>query len=180
MTQHPKKYEHPFGLRKSLTLLTVFLICAVLLFLDANTALYINNTIVHFVIFFVAVASPPILIAAYFLNLKSGNVILTILFSALCISFLTAFLSWNGDWKTQTIIYRHLENPTQTIEYQMRGNRFSFGYQRQIVQREKVLPFVDLITPADTSKINKSQWRYLNLVINEMKIPGEYVDTPCP
>lgn len=171
---------HPFGLRKSLALLCVFLVSSALLFLDANTALYINNTVVHFVIFFIAVAALPVLIAGYFFGLRSSSVILVILFSALCVSFLTAFLSWNGDWKTQTIIYRNLEKPAQTIEYQMRGDRFSFGYKRQIVQREKVLPFLDLVTPADTSKIDLSKWRHINLVVNEMKIPGEYADTPCP
>lgn len=169
---------HPFGLRKSLTLLVVFSVCVLLLFFDANTALYINNIVVHFIIFFIAVAGMPVLIAAYFFNLTDAKTILVILFSALCISFLTAFLTWNGDWKTQIILYRNLENPSQTIEFQMRSDRFSFGYKKQIVQREKVLPFLDLITPADTSKIDPSKWRRTDIVVNEMKIPGEYVYSP--
>lgn len=170
----------PFSLRKTMALLIIFLISSLLLFLDANTDLYINNTIVHFIIFFLAVAVFFIVIAAYFLNLKGSKTMLVILFSALCICFLTAFLTWNGDWKTQIVIYRNIENPAVTIEFQMRGDRFSFGYKKQIVQREKVLPFIDLITPTDTSRVNHVKWRRLDLVVNEMKIPGEYVNSACP
>lgn len=166
--------------RKMALLFFIFLIAALLLFLDAKTSLYINNTIVHFIISFLAVTTLPIMIAAYFFKRSDGNTILTIMFSALCVCFLNAFLTWNGDWKTQTILYRNIENPSKTIEYQMRGDRFSFGYKKQIVAREKVLPFIDLIVPIDTSKVDLQQWHRSNLVVNEMKIPGEYVDSPCP
>lgn len=169
----------PFGKRKATTLLTLFLFSALLLFFDANTSLYINNTVVHFMVLFLAVALFPILIAGYFFRLSDANTVLTILFSALCICFLTAFLTWNGDWKTQTILYWNLDNPSKTIEYQMRGDRFSFGYKRRIVEREKVLPYLDLIEPVDTATINRGHWHRSDLIVNEMKIPGEYIDSPC-
>lgn len=172
--------RQPFGFRKTIVLLIIFLAAALLLFLDANTSLYINNIIVHFIIFFLAVVILPVLIAAYFLQMKNNNAVLAIMFSALCICFLNAFLTWNGDWKTQTIIYRNIENPAMTIEFQMRGDRFSFGYKKQVVQREKILPYIDLVYPADTSRVNLQQWHRTNLVVNEMKIPGEYINSPCP
>lgn len=173
-----KAVQQPPSNGKSISMLLVFLIASLLLFLDANTSLYINNVIVHFIIFFLAVALFPILIAYHFFGLGDRNTVLIILLSALCVSFLTAFLTWNGDWKTQTILYRNLENPSQTIEYQMRGDRFSFGYKRQIVEREKVLPYLDLVSIADTSKINLQQWRRTNLNVNEMKITGDYIYAP--
>jgi len=179
---HQKKKEQTqlFSLRRATILLIVFLLAATLLFLDANTHLYINNIVVHFVIFFLAFALFPIMISAYFLNLKSTNTVLMILFSALCICFLIAFLTWNGGWKTQTILYKNRNNPSQTIEYQMRGDRLSFGYKKQIIQRGKILPYLDFVTEVDTAKLNPLEWRRVDLVVNEMKIPGEYVNSLCP
>jgi len=100
------------------------------------------------------------------------------LFSSLSVCFLFAFLTWNGDWKTQTVIYRNIFHPSQTIEFRMRGDRFAFGYKKQIVERKKILPFIDLIKDVDTAKIDSAEWQLTNERINELKIPGDYVDLP--
>jgi len=158
--------------------IALFIVSAPLIVLDRYTPLSINNTVVHFILFYLAVTAVPIIIAVYWLGFKTTQSFLAIMFSTLAICFLFAFLRWGGDWKTQTIIYRNNKNPALTIEYRMRGDRFAFGYKRQIVRREKALPFIDWITNIDTSKIDARQWKRTDERVNEMKISGEYVDLP--
>ena len=160
--------------------IVLFIITAPLLILDWYTALYINNTLVHFVVFYIAVTALPVLLLVYVFGEKTSSGIFVILFSTLAICGLMAFLTWGGDWKTQTIIYRNTANPNTTIEFRMRGDRFAFGYKKQIVQREKVLPFIDLIYDVDTSKVDPAKWTKTNEIVNEIKLPGEYVDLPNP
>jgi hypothetical protein len=160
--------------------IVLFVITAPLLLLNRYTPLYINNTLVHFVVLYIAVTALPVVLLVYIFGEKSANGIFVILFSTLAICGLKAFLTWGGDWKTQTVIYRNIENPNKTIEFRMRGDRFAFGYKKQIVQREKVLPFIDLIYDVDTSKVDPSKWKKTNEIINEIGLPGEYVDLPNP
>lgn len=160
--------------------IVLFILTAPLLILDRYTALQINNTLVHFIVFYLAVTALPVALLVYAFGEKTLNGIFVILFSTLAICGLKAFLTWGGDWKTQTIIYRNVENPNKTIEFRMRGDRFAFGYKKQIVQREKVLPFVDLIYDVDTSKVDPSKWSKTNQIVNEIRLPGEYVDLPNP
>jgi len=39
-----------------------------------------------------------------------------------------------------------------------------------------ILPFIDLITETDTSKVDHSQWIWVNDKVNELHIPGDYED----
>lgn len=41
----------------------------------------------------------------------------------------------------------------------MRGDRFSFGYKRQIINRLKILPGFDWTTNIDTTTLNHSEWK---------------------
>jgi hypothetical protein len=156
----------------------LFVVAALLLLLDRYTSLSINNTIAHFILFYIAVSAVPIIIVAYVFGFKNITAILIVLFSSLSICFLFAFLTWGGDWKTQTVIYRNIFHPSQTIEFRMRGDRFAFGYKKQIVERKKILPFIDIIKDVDTSKVDPAEWQLTNERINELKIPGDYVDLP--
>ena len=156
----------------------LFLVSLLLLLLDRYTSLCINNTIAHFILFYIAVSALPIIIVVYVFGFKNITAILIVLFSSLSICFLFAFLNWGGDWKTQTVIYRNIFHPSQTIEFRMRGDRFAFGYKKQIVKRKKILPFIDIIENVDTSNINTAEWQLTNERINELKIPGDYVDLP--
>ena len=90
---------------------------------------------------------------------------------ALC--FIQSFLTWGGDWKTQTILYKNLTNENKTIEFQMRGDRFSFGYKKRVINRLKLLPGFDWTTDIDTTTINHRQWRKINLYVNEMKFTSK-------
>lgn len=83
-----------------------------------------------------------------------------------------AFFCWGADWKTQIVIYENKQDQRQTVEFQMRGARFAFGYRKRIVLREKLMPFVDYYTsPVDTAKLNPLTWQRIDLRVNELRLP---------
>lgn len=149
-----------------------------LLLLDRYTPVYINNTIVHFLVFYIAVTALAIAALVFVFRIKSARSILVVMFLTLSVCFAVAFLTWGGDWKTQTVIYRDVKDRNRTIEFRIRGDRFAFGYKEQIVIRKKILPFADIINAVDTSRVDISQWKRVDQRLNEMKIPEENIDLP--
>jgi hypothetical protein len=160
------------------TAFLLFALTAPVLILEFFTPLAISNCMIHFAVFYIAVTALPVAFMAYAFVGKSKNVLAVVLFSTLAISTIVAFFTWDADWKTQTIIYRNRANTNLTIEFRMRSNRFSSGYQKQIVKREKVLPFIDCITKVDTAAINPAEWKKTNQIVNALQLPGEYIDLP--
>ncbi|WP_298223832.1 hypothetical protein [Flavobacterium sp.] len=158
------------------TAILLFAVTSLLLLLDYFTKLSINNIIIYFVLFYAAVTILPVIIAVDAFGFKSAGALQVICFSTFVICSLIAFFTWENDWKTQNIIYRSKENPAITIEYRMRMKRFAFGYQKQTVKKEMILPFIDLITETDTSKVDHSQWIWVDEKVNELDIPGDYED----
>lgn len=73
-------------------------------------------------------------------------------------------------YKTQTILFRNAQDPSITIEFQMKdvGAR---GYKRRTV---KVEPFLiwDTIQEIDISSINRKDWIEVNENINELGLRG--------
>ncbi|OIV40528.1 hypothetical protein [Flavobacterium johnsoniae] len=149
-------------------LYTVFLFTSVLLLMNRYTDLYINNSIIHFVILLTAAISFIFIAGQLFGKLKTiKSRVLTILLVG-CLCYIQSFLTWAGDWKTQTVLYQNKDNYHKTIEFQMRGDRFSFGYKKRVINRLKLFPGLDWTTDIDTAKINSRQWKKVNLYINEM------------
>lgn len=68
-------------------------------------------------------------------------------------------------YKTQTILYRSIEDPGVTIEFQMKdvGGR---GYLKRTVQVEPAF-FWDRITDVDLEAIDRSKWRRVDEDVNE-------------
>ena len=68
-------------------------------------------------------------------------------------------------YKTQTILYRGIEDPGVTIEFQMKdvGGR---GYLKRTVQVEPAF-FWDRITDVDLEAIDRSKWRRVDEDVNE-------------
>lgn len=151
----------------------LFVITATLILMNRYTPFYINNSILHFVIFFIAALTFILMIGKLAGKLKStkSKLLTAIIVGTIC--FIQAFLTWGGDWKTQTILYRNAAQNNRTIEFQMRGDRFSFGYKRQIINRLKILPGFDWTTNIDTTTLNHSEWKKMNLYINEMKFDSK-------
>ena len=68
-------------------------------------------------------------------------------------------------YKTQTILFRSIEDPDVTIEFQMKdvGGR---GYLKRTVQVETGF-FWDSITAVDLEAIDRGKWRQVDEDINE-------------
>jgi len=148
---------------------TVFIVSTTILLLNRYTPLYINNTIVHFIFLLLAATSFTIVIGSVlFKSIKTWHAKFLILLLVTFICLLKAFTTWSGDWMTQTILYRNRQNDRKTIEFQMRGDRFSFGYKKRIVGRMKIIPWIDWTTDIDTTAIDTLQWKRVNEQINEL------------
>lgn len=155
---------------KHLPIYVLFVITALLVVLNRYTPLYISDYRMHFLVLFLAVATFVVVIGHRFGKLKTTKSI-AIVFAVVGIAcFLKAYLSWGGDWKTQTILYENIANSSKTINYQLRGDRFSFGYKKRVVEVNKLLPTFEWNTNADTLSIDKTQWKKVNKEINEMEI----------
>jgi len=147
----------------------MFLITTALLFMNRYTDLYINNSIIHFIILMIASITFIFIVGQIFEKLKTtkSRLLTVLIVGVLC--FIESFLTWDGDWKTQTILYRDKVNDNKTIEFQMRGDRFSFGYKKRVINRLKLFPGLDWTTDVDTAKIDHKQWKKINRYVNEMK-----------
>lgn len=158
---------------KTLLLCLLFLLSAALLLLNRYTDLYINNSMVHFALLLFAAIAFIFIVGQIFGKLKTrkSRLLTIVIIGVLC--SLKSFLTWGGDWKTQTILYRNKSNDKKTIEFQMRGDRFSFGYKKRVINRLKLFPSIDWTTDIDTSKIDHKQWKKINQYVNEMKFASK-------
>lgn len=146
----------------------IFIASVTILLLNRYTPLYINNDVVHFILLLAAIYT-LLLLTGHVVNRLKSRVSALIAFAVVAvICFLKAFLTWGGEWKTQTILYRSRDNSRITVEYQMRGDRFSFGYKKRVVERLRVLPAIDWISTIDTLEIDPTQWRRTNERINAL------------
>ena len=92
-----------------------------------------------------------------------------IIISFVCISvYLKEEFKWNGDWKTQTIIYENGHFNNKTIEFQMQ-DKGALGYNRRIVEVTKFTFFLKLIEQVDTTEIDLP-WILVNKDVNELRL----------
>jgi len=153
---------------KHLIIYILFFLSASLVLLNRYTPLYINNSMLHYCLLFIAAATFIITIGHLFGKLRTGRSILATFLLVAIICFIKAFLTWGGDWKTQTILYTNTENNSRTIEYQMQGNRFAFGYRKRIINRLKIVPFIDWTTTIDTLGLDTAKWSRVDQNVNEL------------
>jgi len=158
---------------KTAILYLLFIITTTLTLVNRYTAFYINNSTLHFAIFFIAALTFVFIIAQLIGKLKSYRSQLTTFVIVGILCFIRSFLTWGGDWKTQTILYQNLSNKNKTIEFQMRGDRFSFGYKKRVINRLKLFPGFDWNSDIDTTTINRTQWKKINVYVNEMKLASK-------
>ena len=156
--------------KSSLPLYIIFVISASIILLNRYTQFHINDYRVHFFFLFFAISSLVIIIGQFFKKLQSNWSMILVFISIGILCALKAFFTWGGDWKTQTVLYRNIENKNQTVNYQLRGDRFAFGYKKRIVGIYYLAPFMEWTTDIDTLYIDKSKWKKLNLQVNEMKL----------
>jgi len=153
---------------KHLYIYILFAISATVVLLNRYTPLYINNNKLHFLVLFIAAATFVIIIGHFFGKLRTNKSIAVTFVLVGLACFLKAFLTWGGDWKTQEIYYRNIENKNKTIQFQMRGDRFAFGYKKRVVAINHIAPFMDWSTDIDTIAMDHSKWEKLNLKVNDL------------
>lgn len=158
---------------KNLILYIAFLISAPLLLMNRYTDLYINNSIVHFIVLVLASITFIFILGQAFGKLRTTKSKLFTILMVGIVCFIHSFLTWDGDWKTQTILYRNISNNNRTVEFQMRGDRFSFGYKKRIINRLKLVPGFDWTTDIDTTAINRKEWQKRNIYVNEMQFASK-------
>ena len=156
---------------RKIILFLVFAAATAIILLNRLTSLYINSTAVHFIFFFLSLGSIVIILGEYLFDLKKAGSIAVTLILVVIACFLKAFFTWGGDWKTQTILFKAQDAPSHTIELQMRGDRFAFGYKNQIVERQPIVPYFDWVEKVDTSKVSTARWKRVDESVNEMKLP---------
>lgn len=144
---------------KHLPIYVLFAITALLVLLNRFTPFYINDYRVHFMMLFIAAATFVIIIGHLFGKLKSAKAIALVFLVVGIGCFLKAYLSWGGDWKTETILYHNLEDTNKTIDYQIRGDRFSFGFKKRVVEVRKLAPGFEWNTDIDTLTMDQSKWK---------------------
>ena len=156
--------------KSSIPLYIIFVISASIILLNRYTQFHINDYRVHFFFLFFAISSLVIIIGQFFKKLQSNWSMILVFIGIGILCGLKAFFTWGGDWKTQTVLYRNIENKSKTINYQLRGDRFAFGYKKRIIGIYHLAPFMEWTTDIDTLHLDKSKWKKLNLQVNEMKL----------
>ena len=156
-----------------LSIYIIFVLTATIVLLNRYTGLHINDYRVHFLFDLFAASSFVIIVGHLFKKLRTNRAILFTFLIVGAIVFLKAFFTWGGDWKTQTVLYKNIEDKNKTIEFQMRANQFSFGYKKRINEIYNLVPFIEWKGEIDTAHIDKSKWEKVDLQLNEMQFPKE-------
>ena len=144
---------------KYLIIYILFVLSATLIVVNRVTSFYISDYRLHFALLFIAASTFAITIGHLFKKLQTGKSILLtfIIVGALC--FLKAFFTWGGDWKTETVVYRSLDNSHKTIDIQLRGDRFAFGYKKRLVEIYQLAPGMLWTTDIDTMALDPEKWQ---------------------
>jgi hypothetical protein len=159
--------------KSHLVIYFIFVFTGTIVLLNRYTDFHLTDYRVHFFFDFFAASSFVIIIGHLFKKLRTNRSILITFIVVGVVLFVKAFLTWGGDWKTQTLLYRNIEDKNKTINMQMRGDRFAFGYKKRVIQIYSLVPFMEWTTDVDTLYIDKSKWEKMDLQLNEMQFPKE-------
>lgn len=154
-----------------LSLYLIFAISASVVLLNRYTDLYLTDYRVHFFFLFFAASSFVVIIGHLFKKLRTNKSIFITFIIVGILCFLKAFFTWGGDWKTQTRMYQNIENQNKTVDLQLRADKFNFGYKERVVEINTIAPFMQWTTDVDTTKMDASKWKRVDLRLNEMKLP---------
>lgn len=163
--------------KERIVFISVLILTSTILLIERLTTIEINNNVVLFFLVFTVLGNLSLIISQYLFVRLSKKYVVLLLLIVFSVCLAMAVLTWTNTWKTQVIFYRNSKHPQQTIEYRMRS-KYGYAYEKQIVRKKKLLPFMDDIIAVDTNTIDKSKWIRVNENINEMMFPGEYVTLP--
>ena len=154
---------------KNIVIYILFLLAASIILVNRFTAFYISDYRLHFVVLFIAAATLVVIIGHLFKKLKTSKSILVafVIVGALC--FFKAYFTWGGDWKTQTVLYRNINDTGNTIELQLRGDRFAFGYKKRLVEIYRLSPGMVWVADADTLALDSQKWNRVGEKLNSLQ-----------
>ena len=150
---------------KRLTLYGLFFITTALILLDRFSHLEITNSIVYYSILLISIVSLTVIILSFWLKLHGDRLVL---FSSLTAGFFfifAYFLTWNKEWKTQTIMFQNLHFASRTIEFQMQDFG-ALGSNQRTIDRFKILPYLDWTKKIDPDKIDTLTWEKVNIDVD--------------
>lgn len=159
--------------KERIVFISVLLVTSTLLLIERLTSIEINSNTILFFLVFTVLGNLALIISQYLFDRLSKKYVISLLIIVFTVCLGVAVLTWTNTWKTQAILYRNKQNPQQTIEYRLRS-KYGFGYEKQIVRRKKVLPYINDIIIADTTTIDRSKWIRVDEIVNEIGFPGEY------
>lgn len=160
--------------KERLVFISVLIVTSSLLVIERLTSIEINNNLILFFLVFTVIGNLSLIISQYLFGELSKKYIALLLLIVFAVCLGVAVLTWTNNWKTQAILYRNSKHPRQTIEYRMRS-KYGYGFEKQLIRKKRILPYINDIAIADTSTIDKSKWIRVNEIVNEMGFPGEYV-----
>jgi hypothetical protein len=155
----------------------IFTLSTGVIVMERFTPVYINSFYIRLGLYIISASLLSFWIGWILFGYKAVQKRRAIFVIVIVISLLKAYLTWGGDWKTQTILYTNPNDDCKTIEFQMRGDWFAFGYKKRIVERKKIIPFLDYISDTDTLKLDKEIWKRVDKTVNELKL-RDFNDTP--
>jgi hypothetical protein len=155
----------------------VFVIATGVIALERYTPVYINNFYVRLFFYLLSATLLISWIAWMFFGFKAVKNRIYIFLGVLIIVLAKALLTWGGDWKTQIVLYENKVDAARTIEFQMRADPFNFGYRKRIVERISTVPFFDYVEKVDTTTLNSSVWKRVDLRVNKLNLKN-FNDTP--
>ncbi len=147
---------------KHIAIYILFALSAALILLNRFTDLYLSDYRLHYLMLFIASATFVIIVGHIFNKLKTVKSILTVFVVMGVLCFLKGFFTWGGDWKTETVVYRNLKNDNKTIDIQLRGDRFAFGYKKRIVEIYKLAPGILWTSDVDTLTLDPLEWKRMD------------------
>jgi hypothetical protein len=155
----------------------IFAVSTSAIAIERFTPVYLNNSYVRLIFYIISASLLSFWIGWILFGFRAVRKRKLIFFIVAGVCVLKAYLTWGGDWKTQTILYSNKDHDCKTIEFQMRGDWYAFGYKKRIVERKKIIPFFDYVTDVDTTKLDKTVWKRIDRKVNKLKLP-DFNDTP--
>lgn len=67
-------------------------------------------------------------------------------------------------------MYQNIENESKSVDIQLRADKFNFGYKERVIEIDQIAPFMKWTADIDTTKMDLSKWKRVDLYVNEMKL----------
>ncbi len=161
-----------------LNLLNGFILIVVVLFvLDAFSGLELIDQHLKTITYFGVILLPPLALLANILLQKkqSRKVIFSLIYSMVIVGVLvigpTDIVFSSSVWKTQTILYKHVQKSNMQIEFQMQDVG-AHGYNRRTVKVTPFLVLFRLIKPCQNLNELGPEWKRVDIELNQQELKG--------